>query len=531
MASVKPEQLLARAKKAEGARDLNRGIFEDCYEYLLPFRNTFNEKSSSGSFNKPSKVFDSTGMIAANNFVNTMQANFTPVFQRWAEFKPGPGVDEDSKEDAAQALSDLTKLVFTYLNSSNFSLASAEMYFDWGIGTGALWVFEGNETQPLNFVSMPISQYALEEGQFGEVCGIFKDTEIKGDLLEATFKKFKPKIPQSIQDKIKSDPDCKIQLTECLYKDYTDLVWRYEVIINETKDVIVKSQFKEAICLTPRWLKIPGMPYGVGPFMLAMADVKTLNKIKELFLQNLALSVFGVYTVINNGTFNPNSAVIRPGMFIPVQSNGGTLGPSIAPLPTAGNFNVQEFIMNELKDQVKKIMLDTRLPEDRPQPRTAFEIAERIKEFQADIGSAYGRAIFEFVIPLFRRIIEILAKRKLVTLPKGFDLDSFLVKVQVVSPIAQTQAMADVQRFLENYQMTANISPQIAMMSYDIEKLPQWLIENVGGPSDLLRSKDDKAALTQSVAQALAVMQAAKQQPAPMQGAANQGGSLPVGGM
>jgi len=527
MGSQKPEQLLERAKKAEGMRDMNRALFEDCYEYLLPFRNTFS--MTPGQLNKPSKVFDSTGMIAASNFVNTMQSNFTPVFQRWAEFKPGPGVDEESKEDTTEALSELTKMVFTYLNASNFALASAEMYFDWGIGTGALWVFEGNETQPLNFVSMPISQYALEEGAFGEVAGIFKETELAGELIEPTFKNFRPKLPQSIKDKIAQDPKCKIKLTECLYKDYTDFVWRYEVIINETKDVIVKTQVKEAICLTPRWLKIPGFPYGVGPFMLAMADVKTLNKIKELFLQNLALSVFGVYTVINNGTFNPNTAVIRPGMFIPVERNGGTMGPSIAPLPTSGNFEMQEFVMNSLEDHIKKIMLDTRLPEDRPQPRTAFEIAERIKEFQADIGSAYGRAIFEFVIPLFRRIIEILAKKKLIALPPGFDIDQFMVKIQVVSPIAQTQAMADVQRFLENYQMTANISPQIAMMSYDIEKLPQWLIENVGGPAELLRSQDDKTLLTQAIAQSLAMMQAQGQQPAPMEGAANQGtaGAMP----
>lgn len=521
MASLKPDDLLKRAKKAEGMRDVNRSLFEDCYEYLLPFRNTF--VGTPGQLNKPSKVYDSTGMIAASNFVNTMQSQFTPIFQRWAEMKPGPGVGEDQKDDATEALSDLTKLIFTHLNASNFSMASAEMYFDWGIGTGALWIFEGDEAQPLNFVSMPISQYGLEEGAFGEVSGIYKETEMCAEYLAPTFKKFNPKFSQQILDKIRDNPEEKIKVTECLYKDYGDMAWRYEVIVNETKDVIVAQLYKEAICLTPRWLKIPGFPYGVGPFMMAMADVKTLNKIKELFLQNLALSVFGVYTVINNGTFNPNTAVIRPGMFIPVERNGGTLGPSIAPLPTAGNFDMQEYVMTGLQDQIKKIMLDNRLPEDRPQPRTAFEIAERIKEFQADIGSAYGRAIFEFVIPLFRRVIEILAKKQLITLPPGFDIDGFLVKVQVVSPIAQTQAMADVQRFLENYQMTANISPQLAMTAYDVEKLPQWLIENVGGPAELLRDDLSKEMLMQAAAQTLAAMQSAQQGAAPDQGQAAEG--------
>lgn len=522
MASLKPEDLLKRADKAEGMRELNRSLFEDCYDYLLPFRNTF--VNVPGQVNRPSKTFDSTGMIAASNFVNTMQSQFTPIFQRWAEMKPGPGVTDEEKDDATQGLSELTKLIFSYMNASNFAMASAEMYFDWGIGTGALWVFEGDEVQPLNFVSMPISQYALEEGAFGEVSGIYKCTDLAAELIPVTFKKFNVKIPQWVKDKIRDDPQGKVKLTECLYKDYSDMIWRYEVILHQNKDVIVKTQFKEAICLTPRWLKVPGFPYGIGPFMMAMADIKTLNKIKELFLQNLALSAFGVYTVVNNGTFNPNTAIIRPGMFIPVERNGGTLGPSIAPLPTPGNFELQEFVMNGLQDQIKKIMLDNRMPEDRPQPRTAFEIAERIKEFQADIGSAYGRAIFEFVIPLFRRIIEILAKKKLIQLPPGFDIDGLLVKVQVVSPIAQTQAMADVQRFLENYQMTANISPQLAMTAYDIEKLPQWLVENVGGPAELLRDGASKQMLTQAAAQTLAAMQAQEMGSGPPAGQTADGG-------
>lgn len=517
MAGRKPEELLKRAKKSFEMRDLNQAMFEDAYEYLLPYRNVWNNKATSGQINRPTKTYDSTGGIAAGNFVNTLQANFAPVFQRWAEIKSGPGMDDEMKKAAQEPLDDITKTVFSYINASNFGTAFAEMAFDWGIGTGAMWIFEGDEANPINCIATPLSQYGLEEGAFGDIGGIYKKTDIAAELVPATYRQFKPKIPQELQQKITQAPQEKVCLIECLYKDTDTFEWRYDVILEETKDLICSKRYREAICLTPRWMKIPGFPYGVGPLSFAMPDVKTLNKVAELFLQNLAMTVFGAYTVANNSVFNANTAIVRPGAFIPVERNGGPNGPSIAALPMSGNFQVQEFFMNYIRDNIKKVMLDNRLPDDQGSPKTAYEIAQRLKDFSVDIGAAYGRAIREFVNPFFRRVIEILERKGLIQLPEGFTIDNFLLRIQVVSPVAQTQAMADVQRFFENFSMVAGISRELALMSYDVEKIPQYLQDTLGGPPELLRTDGEKTELQKLVGQMLASMQAQQQQGAPQQ--------------
>ncbi|MGB0818369.1 MAG: portal protein [Candidatus Puniceispirillaceae bacterium] len=479
------DKLLARAEKGFAERDQNRCLFEDSYEYLLPYRNTFNNQQ--GTHNKPSVQYDSSAMNAASNFVNTMQANFTPVFTRWAELKAGPGVPEKQRNKLNKELAKLTDVIFTYLNASNFATASAEMYFDWGVGTGALWLHEGDQEQPLNFIATPMSEMGIVEGRFGTVDGRFRKHKIKARLIQHTWPNDKIELDSALADKARENPDEEVELIEASYYDYTEFVWRYEVIYEKSKHRLLAKAFKDEICFTPRWLKIPGHSIGVGPFVMAMADIKTLNKMKEYMLRNAALAVFGVYTVASNGGFNPNTAKIAPNAFIPVERNGGPNGPSIQALERSGSFDVQEFMINDLKESIRKTMLDTRLPEQQPQPATAFEIAERIKEFQQDIGSAYGRAMFEFVQPLFKRIISILSRKGLIQLPDGFSLDNFFVQVQVVSPIAQTQAIEDVQRFMQTYQMTAGINPQLAMMAYEIEKLPQWLTEKTGSTADLLR--------------------------------------------
>jgi hypothetical protein len=483
------DKLLSRAEKAFSERDLNRTLFEDSYEYLLPYRNTF-DKSASQTHNKPTVQYDSTAMNAGANFVNTMQSNFTPVFTRWAELKAGPGVPENQRKRYNKELEKLTDVVFTYLNASNFATAAAEMYFDWGVGTGALWLHEGDQQQPLNFMATPMSEMGVIEGRFGTIDGRFRKYKIKARLIKPTWPNDNVELDGDLIGLVRDKPDEEVELIEACYYDYDEFVWRYEVIYEKSKHRLLQKTFNEEICFTPRWLKIPGHAIGIGPFVMAMADIKTLNKMKEYMLRNAALSVFGVYTVASNGGFNPNAAKIAPNAFIPVERNGGPNGPTIQALERSGSFDVQEFMIQDLKDSIRKTMLDTRLPEEQATPPTAFEIAQRIKEFQTDIGSAYGRAMFEFVQPLFKRIIAILSRKGLIELPEGFEIDNFFVQVQVVSPIAQTQAIEDVQKFMQTFQMTAGINPQLALMAYEIEKVPAWLTEKTGSPAALLRDID-----------------------------------------
>jgi hypothetical protein len=509
------EQSIARARKGLDEIINNRSLFEDCYEYLLPYRNTFDKDNKT--HNKPTVQYDSVAMTAASNFVNTMQANFTPVFTKWAELKAGSGVPEKQRPKLNKELSKLTDLIFTYLNASNFSTATAEMYFDWGIGTGALWLHEGDEQQPLNFISTPMSEMGVVEGRFGTIDTRVRKHKIQARHIKHTWPNEKISLSQELSDLVRDKPDEDIEFIEISYYDYEEFVWRYEVLHEGSKHRILAKSFNEEICFTPRWLKIPGFATGIGPFIMAMADVKTLNKMKEYMLRNAALSVFGVYTVAGKGGFNPNSAKIAPNAFLPVERNGGPNGPTIQPLPRTGSFDIQEFMIRDLQDSIKKTMLDNRLPEQQPTPASAFEIAERIKDFQQDIGSSYGRAMFEFVQPLFKRIVAILNRKGLIQLPDGFEIDNFFVQVQVVSPIAQTQAVQDIQKFMQNYQMVQSINPQLALLAYEVEKIPQWLTEKTGAGADLLRDPEEQEKIKGQIAQMIAASQ--QQQQPTQQGA------------
>lgn len=507
MGRLSPEKIKYKAEKAFADRDANRNLFDDCYELLSPYRNTLSKNGKT--FNKPTRQYDSTGQISAASFVNTIQSNFTPVFTKWATLKAGDAVPEDQRQRLNEALEKITDQIFTYLNASNFATASSEMYFEWGIGTGCLWLYEGDELQPLNFVASPISQIGLSEGKYGTIDYRCRKYKLKGGIIKETWPK--AKLPATLENDIKNNPDQEIEVLEAFYYDYEDVVWRYDVVIEQ--DCILYEEHKTEMCFTPRWLKIPSFAYGVGPFVMALADIKTLNVLKEFLLRSSALDVAGVYTVTSDGALNPNNLNLAPNTFIPVERNSGENGPSIQRLDTSANFQLQEYIAQSLQDQIRKTLLDNRMPAETPQPKTAFEIAQRMREFQVDIGSAYGRGMFEFIQPLFARVVDILSRRGLLQLPEGFTIDNFFIQVQVTSPIAQTQQAEEVQRVMQNYQMIAMVNPQLALTAYEVEKFPQWITEMTGTPAKLLRDEAEAAQLQQLVAQLIVQSQMEQQQP------------------
>lgn len=507
MASLSVEKLCQRAAKGFEELDANRKYIEDCYDYLVPYKNTFNQQTAGQSYNQSNKQYDSTATNAAKNFVDTIQSNFTPAFTRWVELKAGPGIKESNRQAMNKALSKITDVVFSYLNASNFTTAAAEMYFDWGVGTGVMWLHEGDQIQPLNFISAPASQTALVEGRFGTVDSKFRKHKIKARLIKETWPLDNVSLSQDLEDAVRDKPDQEVELLEACYYDYEELVYRYEVIHEPSKHVLLKRVETTDPCFTPRWMKIPGFTRGVGPFIMAMMDIKTLNKVKEYMLSSAALNIFGLYTVAKGNTFNPNTMTLRPGMLIPVERNGGPDGPSIAPLPRAGDYQMQEFLIRDLQDSIRKAMLDNRLPAETPQPKTAFEISQRIREFQVDIGAAYGRAMFEYVQPLFKRVIAILVKKNLLILPEGFEIDNFLVQIQIVSPIAQQQAMEDVQKLVSAMQIVGQINPSIVPLAYNIERLPAYLSEKTGAPADMLRDEKEQENIKELVAQIIAQQQ------------------------
>ena len=177
-------------------------------------------------------------------------------------------------------------------------------------------------------------------------------------------------------------------------------IYCYHVIWPGKRQDLVYRTMKSSPFIVARYMKVAGEIYGRGPLVTAIADIKTLNKTVELVLKNASLAISGVYTAADDGVLNPQNVKIQPGAIIGVARNGGAQGPSLSPLPVPVTLTTSQIVMNDLRMNVKKILMDDTLPPDNMSARSATEIAERSRELATNLGSAFGRLIDETMVPI-----------------------------------------------------------------------------------------------------------------------------------
>ncbi len=274
--------------------------------------------------------------------------------------------------------------------------------------------------------------------------------------------------------------------------------------------------------IVSRYAKVAGEIYGRGPLITALPDIKTLNKTLELVLKNASLAISGVYTAADDGVLNPNTVKIVPGAIIPVARNGGPQGESLKALPRAGDFNVSQIIMNDLRMSIKRILLDESLPPDNMSARSATEVVERMKELSQNLGSAFGRLINETMIPLVTKILSVMDSRGMINLP--LKVNGLEVKVSAVAPLAMAQAMEDVQNVLQYAQIAQGVGPQGQSM-VKIDSMLEFIAEKLGIPQRILNTAEERMMIQQQQMQmaAMAAQAAPEQVPEMVKGAMQQG--------
>ena len=196
---------------------------------------------------------------------------------------------------------------------------------------------------------------------------------------------------------------------------------------------------------------------------------------------------------------------IAPGAIIPVARNGGPQGESLRQMPRSGDFNVSQIVINDLRMNIKKILLDDTLPPDNMSARSATEIAERMKELASNLGSAFGRLITETMVPMIARILYVMDERGLIEMP--LKVNGLEVKVVPISPIAQAQNMGDIEKIMQWVQMSSAHGPE-GQMAVKTGSIPDYVADKLGIPADLRTTPQERQ---QMMEQAAAMMQAQAQ--------------------
>ncbi len=484
-----PKQKLKRYEKAKAHRQNFVDLFEECYEYALPQRESFYYETAGQR--RDDKIFDETAVVGVQEFASRLQSGLVPNFARWADLIAGSEIPKSERDFVDNDLDEITEYVFEVLQNSNFSQEVHEAFMDLAVGTGVLCVDEGDAVNPVTFSAIPLPHVVLDTGPDDKIDHVFRERKgIRNSEITILYPD--AKLDPKVQQRAQRDPEGKCTLLEVLCKDYSkknEEAYLLYVIDMATKTYIKEQKFKGVgsnpyVCF--RWSKCAGEVYGRGPLINALSAIKTTNLTIQLILENAQMAISGIYQMDDDGIINPDTINLVPGTIIPKSPQSGGL----QPIQSAGRFDVADIVLSDMRLNIKRALYNDMLGNPDRTPASATEVAERMADLSRRIGSAFGRLQAELVQPVLQRVIYILKKQGRIELP---TVNGREVKIRSSSPLAQAQSNQDitaVSRFLEL--VNAYFGPDTTNVLINSEETAIHLAKKFGVPDGLIRDREER---------------------------------------
>jgi len=493
------KRYIEKYQKAKAFREQWVPLFEECYEYALPQRESFYYEEHGQR--RDEKIFDETAVVGVQEFASRLQSGIVPNYARWADLISGSEIPPEQREAIDNELDEVTEYVFEVLQNSNFSQEVHESFMDLAVGTGILCVEEGDSLNPVNFSAIPLPHVVLDTGPDDRIDHVFRERKkVKFDHLPLMFPN------GTFDNKVTSQMGANRETTvlEIVCRDYStknEEAYLHYAICMTTETVLHYKKLNGVgsnpfVCF--RWSKCAGEVYGRGPLLNALSSIKTTNLTIELILENAQMSISGIYQMEDDGVINPDTINLVPGTIIPKAM--GSAG--LQPIQAAGRFDVAQLVLSDMRLNIKRALYNDMLGNPDRTPATATEIAERMADLSRRMGAAFGRLQAELVQPVLQRVIYILKKQGRIEVP---TINGREVKVRSVSPLAQAQANQDISsvaRFIE--MVGGGFGPEMLQLLIDGEQTAIYLAKKFGVPESLIRDEEQRrqiAALAQQLAQ------------------------------
>lgn len=525
----------ARYQRAVDRRREWESMLEQAYRYALPNKNTFWERRPGDERNLD--IWDATAVDGLQTFASNMQALLIPPFRRWARLVAGRNIKEEDVESVNRQLQGIMEFFFTKLDSSNFALVANESFQEMGISLGTMLINEGNDQEPFEFVSVPITQIAAEAGKNGRLDNFWRTLEIPVEDI----KKYWPHavfLPETI-NLLKTAPSTPVKVIEGTieypFNPPGERIFYY-VQMESNKYDIVKEFRKFNPWIGFRWSRSSGEVYGRGPILSALPFIREVNQLTEFKTVSAKFQAYPVYTAPSTGLINPYTLVIEPGSIIPIEPNFID-SPPIRPIPLAGNPEILDNDIVRLQAAISKILFSDPLGPVGGPNQTATEISIRQQNWVRKSGAAFGRLTVEFIKPIIEKGLSILWERGLISGLKTSDgekpllLDGNFIDIDYKSPLIDIQNADDLQSFQNWAAQLEGLFGKFGLVPMDGTKIPGWLAEKNNVDLELLRSAGEfvpeMEEFKQQIIQQIAPQQQAGQQPSAQPGQQQPGQQQP----
>jgi hypothetical protein len=505
-----------------GLRSPHESTWRDCFNFTFPLRGSgfqSQQLNAQSGQDKRAQLVDGTATDSGRILASGIMSGVTPANSLWFQL----GVQGENEDDR-RWLESAGQSTFEAIHGANFDSAAFECMLDVvAAGWFALYV-EGDQdnARSLVFEQWPLSQvYIAASKRGGRIDTIYRQFELSA---EAAIAEYAEECSEQTQKLARERPDELVQFVHAIYPRTaaggyirgSQISTRLPIaschVEVKAKKIVREGGYNEMPVVVARWHKLPDSPYAVGPTFDALPDIRMLNELKVLQLQNADIAVGGMWKAIDDGILNPSSIKIGARKVVPMADIN-----SMQPLETGADFNLSFTLETRLQGAIRKIfMADQLQPADGPQ-MTATEVHVRVGLIRQLLGPVYGRLQSEYLAPLIERCFGILSRAGVFP-PPPMSLSGRDYTVRYISPLARAQRQEEVtamDQFENTLLAEAQEKPDVLDV-YDWDAAATERGKLLGVPAKLVRSSDDIAKIRQG---RLAAQQQQQQQQILTQGA------------
>lgn len=482
------KDLLRSYSKAKADTEEWRDLLEDAYDYTVPERNNFSTKTEGDEEN--GHIYDETASLAAPRYANRMQRTLFP--DSFVKFQAGSNYTDEEKRGMEKDLEAFTEAFFTDFNLSNFETEINPSLIDNCVSTGVIQIDENKFTDDIafHFTCIPANEIHFCRPVQGRLVNMFRDLKMEASQIQKTWPK--ANIPHTLAEKIKKDPYCEEPLILSQRKEDNE----FKISVIWDKNILWEESYDTQRIIAFRLNAFPKETRGRGPAILALPAIRNANSVKQLILENAAISVAGMYTAVSDSVFNPWTFTISAGGVIPV-SNNSNENPSLRRLDSSGDLYTGQIVIEDLQDSIRKAFFVDPMGDISDPVRSATEQTMRMQEFLKDQGAAISRLRTELVEPVVKSVVSILKKRG--KLP-DIKVDGREVKITHNTKLIVAENQEDFQNLMTWAQsVQALVGPEVFMGLVNIEEMPNQMADMLGVSSKMVRPAAQVKELSQQV--------------------------------
>lgn len=492
------ERIVSRWGKMKSARANYEWVWEEVARFVRPLRAEFLSQQTPGT-KRNQWIFDSTPLLAADNFSGGIYGMMTNPANRWFSLQTQ---DEDLNEydPVRDWLYDVeTRLLNSFgPQVSRFYNVIPALYADLAcLGTAVFYSEEGQGERRINDNVRALSECCIAENAWGEVDTLYRRFSMSGD--QAT-KLFGDALSQNTKSRIAKEPMCETFFIHCVEPNDGYLPGRIGpagkrfvsvYVEEEQKHEVSRSGYDEMPYQVPRWTQAAGETYGRGLGELAIADVKTLNQMSRTSLE-------AAQKAANPPLAAPDEGVIKQARTFP---NGITYGAVdnqgrllLQPLYEGGNHGLTLELMEQRRNAIRDAFYFSLMQMVGGPNMTASEFLGRQEEKLRLMGPNLGRIQGEFLSPLIKRRFGMLLRQGALP-PAPQEMQGRGLNIEYVSPLARAQMAGEANAVVRLYQSILPIAAvnQEILDNVDDDEAARAMGRGFAVPAKVLRGADQVA--------------------------------------